>query len=198
MTQKSLARKERDALTKAKSELQQKFDENEDLKDNNQWDDLNSVFRANCKLIATTAVTGEILNKKELIECVEDKRALTEQIKILTRDLTQLNNELLTIQSKHKDKSGHADIDDVFITLQLFELYELWTSQYYALVEPTMAQIIEMTHRAEVVMAERAAATAVAETTEASLANSTDEVAPVETVGEEVQTETTETGAAND
>lgn len=174
MTQKSYARKLRDAQEK-QAELQKKADEARRQEaiamirrgDNTCWDDLRAIH-SDCQALLMQHVNiGRELNDKELLACVDDHKALVVKINSLAADLRQLNGELKEIFAQHEDKNGGVDDPDVLmVTYKIFEQYNLFQERHQAVVMPTVHHILEQINAGEQrLLAKKAAEKAAEEAT---------------------------------
>ena len=140
MTKKSIGRVARD-------EAKEKLDK--ELQNNRQWDELNSLYMRAKAFIAAHSNLTIVLDNPDILRLIEDKKTLVENIKILTRDLRQHNEELEMIYSIHKGRHGDCDVSDIMLHFEIFEKYSQFMTQIQAVVSPTFAHICEQTTQAE-------------------------------------------------
>ncbi len=147
MTQKSMARLQRDADKKEASEK---------IKNNTCWDDLDKIYTSTLHLLSKHAHLSQFAVDKELISAVADKVTLTANIKSLARDLKVLGDELHKIHQMHENKvGGTTDPDEFFSTIQISEHYNLFMERHDAVIMPTAYHIIEQFAQAETLVAKR-------------------------------------------
>lgn len=178
MTKKSIARIARDA---------EKARTGDQIKDNSCWDDLNAVYQGCSQVLHRHCQLSNISSNKELIAEVKDMPTLISNLRMLGADLTKMNLELKEIHDQHVGKSGSTqDPDEVMLSINIFEQYNLFMERHDAVVMPTAHHIVEQINQAEHALHMKLHAKAMAER---AVNNATDVsvVTDVEIISEEVK-----------
>lgn len=119
-------------------------------KQNSCWDDLNEIHSTCVKLITSHTNLSQYAQDKELINAVADKATLTENIRLLAKDLGKLNEELTEIYSQHSGNTGGSQNPDVVMqSISISEHYNLFMERHEAVVMPTVMHILEQFGQAE-------------------------------------------------
>lgn len=137
MTKKSQARVKRDQ-------------EKKDLEKNTCWDDLNEINSTIKCMVAQHALISGLASNQALVANLEDPKNVASKIRILSKDLIDLNNRIIVLESEHKDKQGGAkDINDMVKTLEIGQEYAFLIELHDAVIHPTAVEICESFDAAE-------------------------------------------------
>lgn len=176
MTQKSFARKQRDAAKERAKEQ---------LEDNKCWDDLNEIYNEAARLLHSHAAIAGYASDTDLHRYLPNPSLTVKNLKSLGSDLRQLSEELKGIKAEHANKTGGSDdADEVMGTFSIFEKYNLFTERHNAVVLPTAYQIVEEFAQAE--QRRQQAHAAANAPTASDLAQSTAETGPIDVEVKEV------------
>lgn len=141
MTKKSVNRIKRDVARK---------EAEKHLETNTVWDDLKGAYEGCAKALGQHTGVALMLQRKEVFPYLKDFRATVANIQAVTRDITQLNEELKAIYAQHADKKGGSDDpDEVVHSIQIFEQYHLFLQRHDAVVMPAIYHILEDFGQAE-------------------------------------------------
>lgn len=141
MTRKSSSRVTRDKL---------KREHAEHLQNNTCWDDINEVSNDAVVLLAKHNAVAGFLRNKPLSKFLPDVGNVSANAKLLTKDITQMRQDLEALQKLHAGKTGgDQDPDQLMHSIAIFEQYNLWMERHEAVVMPTVNAILEQYSVAE-------------------------------------------------
>jgi hypothetical protein len=146
MTKKSLGRQDRDARAAG---LKNEMDGNQN------WTELRNQYFRQVGALAQLAKMGEVLNNRELLECVPHLDNLTTNLHILKRDIEVFHRDLQAIYASHSTMSGPATVDNIMDSYKYAEAYHGWMMRYEAVLVPLFQNILEQTSQGEVVWRQR-------------------------------------------
>lgn len=131
MTKKSMARQQRDAAAKQ-------------LEDNRCWDELNKIYdSARVMLFQHTSIHA-LASNQQLQACLDNPSSTANSIKILAKDLQELNQQLCNIYTKHQGKvGGSQDPDEVWQSIVIGQEYAQLMETHTSVVQPTAFKILE-------------------------------------------------------
>lgn len=131
MTKKSAGRLQRDA-------------EQAQLKDNRCWDELNRIYESARVMLYQHACIHQLASNQQLLACLENPSSTANSIKILASDLKSLNEQLLSIKSKHAGKvGGSQNPDEVWNSIVIGQEYAQLMETHTSVVQPTAFKILE-------------------------------------------------------
>ncbi len=140
MTKKSASRLARDAA-KAESE---KY-----LKDNNCWDDMNSISSQCAQLLGSHANISALAGNPIIIAALKDPSLFAKNVHVLAQDLKAMHNELVALKAMHAGKSGSAKTpDDNLEAISIYEKYMLFIERHQNVVMPTVNHLTEQIQEA--------------------------------------------------
>jgi hypothetical protein len=119
------------------------------IAENTFWDDANSLYLVSKQAIATsygelTKVVKEIIEDPEKLATIKEPNILLQNIKLVTRDVSEHLDRLDNIYATHKDKTGGTkNPDDHIAVLHTNGQYADALSIYDSVVMPTVAHIFE-------------------------------------------------------
>lgn len=143
MTQKSYARRQRDAAAAQ-------------LKDNKCWDELNQIYESSRIMLYQHSTIHSMAQNKQLLACLPDVTSTANNIRILTNDLKSLNQQLTAIRSKHDGKvGGSTNPDEVWESIVIGQEYAQLVETHTSVVQPTVFKILEDFQQAEIRLAEK-------------------------------------------
>lgn len=143
MTQKSYARRQRDA---AAAQLQ----------DNKCWDELNQIYESSRVMLYQHSTIHAMAQNKQLLSCLVDATSTANNIRILTNDLKSMNDQLNAIRAKHAGKfGGSTNPDEVWSSIMIGQEYAQLVETHTAVVQPTVFKILEDFQQAEIRLAEK-------------------------------------------
>lgn len=117
------------------------------------WDDLNNLYVQCAKALMAPAVLGQLAARKDIIAYISDHKGLQQRIEMFKRDILQLKAEVSAIASEHAGKEGSSDDpDDIMLSIQIAEKYNLFRERLTAVIDPTVAHIFEIFTEAEMRM----------------------------------------------
>ena len=120
------------------------------------WDDLRSLYIECAKGVMAPAVLGALARRKDIIEHIRDQVGLQTRIEMFKRDIITLKNELTGIAAEHAGKTGGtSDPDELMLSIQIAEKYNLFKERMSAIIEPTVAHILEIFTEAELIMLDK-------------------------------------------
>jgi hypothetical protein len=153
MTKKSQGRVMRDTVKK---------EFGQELVTNNNWGQLQSRYDECRNLMLMHLGIGNILENPDIRAAItpEQDKLLSNNIRILTRDLQERAEELKRIYAIHSDKNGNADENDIMLSFEVMEKYTQWLALIETVVQPTVAHILEITSEIEKAVAQQQALTA--------------------------------------
>lgn len=148
MTQKSLARRQRDA---AAAQLQ----------DNKCWDELNQIYESSRIMLYQHSTISALAKNQNLLACLPNPSSTANNIRILGNDLKSLNDQLTAIHAKHAGKTGGStNPDEVWGTIVIGQEYAQLVETHTSVVQPTVFKILEDFQQAEIRLAEKLRQTA--------------------------------------
>lgn len=131
MTKKSLARQQRDAVEKQ-------------LQDNKCWDELNRIYESARVMLYQHTSIHALASNQQLQRCLENPSSTANSIKILSKDLMSLNEQLCAIYAKHQGKTGGSqDPDEVWQSIIIGQEYAQLMETHTTVVQPTAFKILE-------------------------------------------------------
>ena len=131
MTKKSMARQQRDAA-------------NKQLENNSCWDELNRIYESARVMLFQHTGIHALASNQQLQACLENPASTANSIKILAKDLTDLNNQLTSIASKHQGMvGGSKDPDEVWRSITIGQEYAQLMETHTSVVQPTAFKILE-------------------------------------------------------
>lgn len=137
MTKKSYARQQRDAAK-------------EKLSDNKCWDELNQIYESAKTMLYQHTIIHTLAQNKELLALLENPSSTSNSIRILSRDLLDLNNQLKQLAEQHQGKSGGSqNPDEVWQSIVIGQGYAELMNTHTAVVQPTAFKILEDFNYAE-------------------------------------------------
>ncbi len=147
MTQKSLARRQRDALAKDKAPDDDPLHVLDELyKNNTSWDELKELYMVNAKQLAGTYdALIQLYKTPGLIKYLENSEHKQTMILFngIRRDFDQLSKDLINIYSTHKDYSGGVKNDEELArSIGVFENYNNYVVRYDALIRPIYDELV--------------------------------------------------------
>jgi hypothetical protein len=117
------------------------------------WDDLRTLYIECAKGVMAPAVLGALARRKDIITYIRDQKGLQLRIQMFTRDILTLKNELSAIAAEHVNREGGtSDPDELMLSIQIAEKYNLFKERMTAIIEPTVAHIFEIFTEAELLM----------------------------------------------
>ena len=144
MAQKSEARRQRDAqagkVNKYSKRLQQRTGQTD-----RSWDEL-ATQHDNCKqLISSHAVLAHTFSNVEIAAAAPNPKHLASLLKVLAKDLRELNDTLDKLGALHADKKGGARTpDEGMHAKHLMEQYVLLIQLHDANVMPVAMEVREI------------------------------------------------------
>lgn len=122
-----------------------------ELTQNKNWDELQARYAECRNLLLMHLGVGNILQNPEITGELSqgEAKTLINNIQILTRDLDARATELATIYGTHSDKIGGCDENTIMLSFEIMEKYTQWLSLVEAVVQPTLAHILEITGEVE-------------------------------------------------
>ncbi len=131
MTKKSAARLQRDA---AKSQL----------KDNHCWDELNQIYESARVMLYQHTGLHAVASNTDLQKFLENPTSTANSIRILSKDLKDLNERLSAIYQRHAGKTGGSqDPDEVWFSITIGQEYAQLMETHTSVVQPTALKIVE-------------------------------------------------------
>lgn len=114
------------------------------------WDDLDNLY-LNCRAQSVLpAQVMPLLKDPAKLSLVKDTAELTNQARVLSKDVVLYNERLESIHSKHKDRRGSsASPDELMEIISLGEEYQTWLHSYSTVVLPTVNNILVIFAEAE-------------------------------------------------
>jgi len=144
MTKKSYNRQMRDEL-KARQD-----DATAELANNTSWDELRNIYGQCCSLLKNAVDASQLMKRQDIFDaCTRLDEALG-LISALKNDLPAMLEEVNAIWAIHSARSGRAEVEDILLTFEIYEKYQLWIERYNAIIVPTMGHLLEITNEAEV------------------------------------------------
>jgi hypothetical protein len=119
------------------------------IAENTFWYDANSLYLVSKQAIATsygelTKVVKEIIEDPEKLATIKEPNILLQNIKLVTRDVSEHLDRLDNFYATHKDKTGGTkNPDDHIAVLHTNGQYADALSIYDSVVMPTVAHIFE-------------------------------------------------------
>lgn len=144
MTKKSAARQQRDLEKKLREQNK------EEALQKPVWTEVACIYNQCIALMATNSQIHTVISNGKLTPHFRDHKQLIQNIQILSRDLTQVKNELAEINAQHQDKIGSpVDVDDYAFAMHVGEQYAAWMERYEGVIMPTVRFINEQVYEAE-------------------------------------------------
>jgi len=117
------------------------------------WNDLRGLYIECAKGVMAPAVLGALARRKDIIAHIRDQKGLQLRIEMFKRDILTLKNELTAIAAEHAGREGGtSDPDELMLSIQIAEKYNLFKERMTAIIEPTVAHILEIFTEAELLM----------------------------------------------
>lgn len=143
MTKKSAARVARDQAEK-------------ELQNTCVWDDVATVSQHCYSLLASHVGLQQLVNNEELRSCITDISLFEKNIRVLTKDLESLRQELDMLTAIHKGKTGKASTPDEHMEgISIYEKYYMFIQRHESVVMPVMLHILEQFNEAEKIWLEK-------------------------------------------
>ena len=116
---------------------------------NQYWDGANNYYRTACQAIVN--VEGQVADLLDSVQAdpeklskIKDLTVLTDNVKLLSKDIASYLDNLNTIHDTHKDKKGRArTMDEMTQLLEIHGKYQDQLDIYQMTVIPTVAHILE-------------------------------------------------------
>lgn len=142
MTKKSASRLARDAAEK-------------ELQNTSVWDDVSNICRSCYGLLRSHLELQKVIENVNIRSAIKDTSLFEKNIRVLTKDLISLNQELLALNELHKDKKGKAtNPDDHLLGISIYEKYHMFMERHQNVVMPTVAHLIDQLGEAEKILAD--------------------------------------------
>ena len=143
MTKKSMARQQRDAA-------------NKQLENNRCWDELNRIYESARVMLFQHTGIHTLASNQQLQACLENPSSTANSIKILAKDLMDLNRQLTEIYHKHQGMvGGSQDPDEVWKSITIGQEYAQLMETHTSVVQPTAFKILEDFQYAEKKLVEK-------------------------------------------
>lgn len=142
MTQKSEARKARDAQAKQYEQMK---------KTNNCWDELQQLATKCADMMVTTnSHLAEIYKTPGLVNFLPNANEVKTMLRGLSTDLLSFREELSRIYAAHNTRTGgFKDENDFAESISVYEQYVAFQTRYESVVSPTVQYLLEQAAIAE-------------------------------------------------
>lgn len=116
---------------------------------NNAWDEVNGIYLACVDLLKTSLMLTPLLKERTLLQHVQVPSLLARNIRAITRDTMQLNQELGKIYALHEGKAGGSKTpEEMMISCEVFSQYVHFMERYDSALMPLVVHASEQLQEA--------------------------------------------------
>ena len=108
---------------------------------NHCWDHLEECRRSLMDTISASAMVGKVVHNKQLMAHIDDLPKFSKNMQLLSKDLQEINQEVVEIAKEHDGKSGGGNAMANMEAISIFEKYTNAQTKYQTVVLPTLIDL---------------------------------------------------------